>query len=189
MGRAGTQAVLRSDTRGTFVLNGNLRQMLQTLLQNNQTPDMSVALPTPDNKQTLILDVSGFTQLGNPEFDTGAYGYGLYGAGPYGGIIAGINLNTVQLGPQYPRTNWQPSSVICSCDSPLPTTFTAFRNIISPSTALISSPNGNNDNLWLRATSLSAGESIIGVWFGGQAGANCTLQLQGTRTVPAASQG
>lgn len=120
-------------------------------------------------------------------YGAGLYGYGLYG---YGISTPGNVTGMIQIGPLVPHTWWTVSSVVIATASVNNlSTFYLYRNAISTGSIVGTSLNGNADTVAPATPPLTAGESLIGVWIGGDNGAQASMVLLGTISQTAYASG
>ena len=91
----------------------------------------------------------------------------------------------VTLGPSSPGTVWMPTSCVISATSNNSgtTQFAMYQNYIADATFAGGSLTGSNDTASLDMT-LYPGQTILGVWSGGDAGATAVLTVYGQQQVP-----
>ena len=91
----------------------------------------------------------------------------------------------VTLGPSIPGIIWYPvgASCIVSSDNSTPV-FQVFQDAIGQSNFQGGSQTGNNDTASLSAITLYPGQTLIGVWTGGDPGATASFNLTGTMQIP-----
>lgn len=84
----------------------------------------------------------------------------------------------------FPGTEWYPSNGVCTVTTnTLTPVFTVYQDVVGAPNQAGGSQTGNNDNCTLSGT-LYFGNSIIGVWTGGDAHATATFNLTGTQKTP-----
>lgn len=95
----------------------------------------------------------------------------------------GSSVATVQLGPAVYASTWHVRNTLITTNSTQQqfgvSTFTLYRMNQSPSSMIDGSYSGDQDTSDT-AYSLSFGQTVIGVWSGGDIGAIATLTLSGT---------
>ena len=92
---------------------------------------------------------------------------------------------TVTLGPSVPGTQWQPSTGVISVSSNNSgaTQFACYQGFISDATFLGGSLSGASDTCTFDLT-LWPGQTIVGVWSGGDSGATAVLSIYGQQVIP-----
>jgi len=112
-------------------------------------------------------------------------GDGNYGDGIYGAALYGVGGNaSLRMGPGYAGEQWQPSTVAISTPSQNIPQFFLYHTMISQETLVGSSVCGNSDQVAYAGGPLTTGRDVIGVWIGGDPGAQATMTITGTKIVP-----
>lgn len=103
----------------------------------------------------------------------------------FGQVTLDSNGNgQVALGPALPGVTWTVTNEACSTTSITnESVFFLYLNQVGPHNLLAGSFSGNLDSASIPVT-IFPGQTIIGLWTGGDASAVATLSLYGTQTVP-----
>lgn len=99
--------------------------------------------------------------------------------------LDGSGNGHVTIGPKNAYQVWAPSSAACNVSSNVnEPTFRLYLGSGAGGQFLGGTYTGSNDSTGLNGISLYPGQTLYGVWSGGDAGAVATLAITGTMEVP-----
>lgn len=99
-------------------------------------------------------------------------------------VLDGSGNGQVSFSVPYRGVEWYPTNGVCNTSTSVKTpVFNVYQDAVVSSNLAGGSMTGSNDNCTLSGT-LYVGNSIIGVWTGGDAGAKATFNLIGTQKTP-----
>lgn len=102
-------------------------------------------------------------------------------------VIADANGNAqAVVGPATPGETWVINRIIVACNGIAISVAAIYKNLVSTASVIATTISGNEDTDYQENVPLAMGERIICVWAQASVGSNCTVTVQGNKTIAGA---